>query len=55
VPDEEADISSTVLRLREHVGPSGFVFTSGGIGATHDDVTYSAVASAFGEKSATYL
>jgi len=53
VPDEEADISSTVLRLRERVGPSGFVFTSGGIGATHDDMTYSAIASAFGEKSAT--
>lgn len=49
VPDDEGDISSTVLRLKERVGPSGFVFTSGGIGATHDDVTYSAIASAFGE------
>jgi molybdopterin biosynthesis enzyme len=49
VPDDEGDISSTVLRLKERVGPRGFVFTSGGIGATHDDVTYSALASAFGE------
>ena len=49
VPDDEGDISSTVLRLKERVGPSGFVFTSGGIGTTHDDVTYSAIASAFGE------
>ena len=48
VPDDEADIASTVLGLRLRVGPSGFVFTSGGIGATHDDVTYSAIASAFG-------
>ncbi|CAL5224230.1 g6882 [Coccomyxa viridis] len=48
VPDDEADIASTVLGLRLRVGQSGFVFTSGGIGATHDDVTYSAIASAFG-------
>ena len=48
VPDDEVDIASTVLGLRLRVGPSGFVFTSGGIGATHDDVTYSAIASAFG-------
>ncbi len=50
VPDDEADIASTVLGLRLRVGQSGFVFTSGGIGATHDDVTYSAIASAFGQR-----
>ncbi len=49
VPDDEVDIASTVLGLRLRVGQSGFVFTSGGIGATHDDVTYSAIASAFGQ------
>lgn len=32
VPDVKEDIASNVLRLRELVGPSGFVFTSGGIG-----------------------
>ena len=42
------DIKQTVLRLREHVGPDGVVFSSGGIGPTHDDVTYEALASAFG-------
>ena len=52
VPDDEADIGSTVLRLKERVGPGGFVFTSGGIGATHDDVTYSAIAAAFGAPAA---
>ena len=52
VPDDEADIGSTVLRLKERVGHGGFVFTSGGIGATHDDVTYSAIAAAFGAPAA---
>ena len=52
VPDDERDIGSTVLRLKERVGPGGFVFTSGGIGATHDDVTYSAIAAAFGAPAA---
>ena len=52
VPDDEQDIGSTVLRLKERVGPGGFVFTSGGIGATHDDVTYSAIAAAFGAPAA---
>ncbi|KAI8466434.1 MAG: MoaB/Mog domain-containing protein [Monoraphidium minutum] len=50
VPDDKADIIETVHRLRRRVGDSGFVFTSGGIGPTHDDVTYEALAEAFGRK-----
>lgn len=48
VPDDEADIAASVLRLRERVGDGGAVFTSGGIGPTHDDVSYQAIASALG-------
>ena len=46
VPDEPDDIAATVLRLQQRVGPQGFVFTSGGIGPTHDDVTYESIAAA---------
>jgi hypothetical protein len=48
IPDDAAEIGASVMRLRGRVGDGGFVFTSGGIGPTHDDVTYKAVAAAFG-------
>ena len=48
VPDDKADIARSVRALSERVGPDGWVFTSGGIGPTHDDVSYEAIASAFG-------
>ena len=48
IPDDVDDIRQTVLRLKERVGPDGVIFSSGGIGPTHDDVTYEALASAFG-------
>lgn len=48
IPDERADIAESVTGLRDRVGCNGFVFTSGGIGPTHDDVTYEAIADAFG-------
>ncbi|KAH7469218.1 hypothetical protein KRP22_004361 [Phytophthora ramorum] len=48
VPDEEDAIISTVKELSEYVGPSGYVFTTGGIGPTHDDITYESIAKAFG-------
>lgn len=41
-------ISSTVKELSDLVGPTGYVFTTGGIGPTHDDLTYEGVATAFG-------
>lgn len=48
VPDDVPDIANTCIRLRERVGPQGFVFTSGGIGPTHDDKTYEAISKALG-------
>lgn len=54
VPDEQAAIVDSVHRLRDTVGPSGVVFTSGGIGPTHDDITYGAIAAAFGCKLALH-
>ena len=48
VPDDPEDIAATCLRLRDRVGPNGFVFTSGGIGPTHDDITYDSIAAALG-------
>jgi len=45
VADVEADIVEAVNALRERYA---YVFTTGGIGPTHDDVTTDAIAKAFG-------
>jgi molybdenum cofactor synthesis domain-containing protein len=45
VPDEEEEIVAAVNALRAHYT---YVFTTGGIGPTHDDITADAVAKAFG-------
>ncbi len=45
VPDEEAEIVDAVNALRARYS---YVFTTGGIGPTHDDITADAVAKAFG-------
>ena len=45
VPDDKATIVSAVNSLREQVD---HVFTSGGIGPTHDDITADCIAEAFG-------
>ena len=45
VPDEPDAIVGAVRALRERVG---VVFTSGGIGPTHDDITADAIGAAFG-------
>lgn len=47
VPDDEADIAATVRALARRFD---LVFTSGGIGPTHDDVTLPAIAKAFGRE-----
>ncbi|KAI8827190.1 molybdopterin binding domain protein [Fimicolochytrium jonesii] len=44
VPDITEDIAQTV---REMSASYGIVFTSGGIGPTHDDITYPSIAHAF--------
>ncbi|GLD96253.1 hypothetical protein PINS_up004936 [Pythium insidiosum] len=49
IPDELDTIASTVKDLSDLVGPSGYVLTTGGIGPTHDDITYEGVAKAFGK------
>ena len=51
ISDDVEDIKETVQRLSTLVGPTGFVLTSGGIGSTHDDVTYDGVAAAFGRQT----
>ena len=45
VADEEADIIAALNALRERYS---YVFTTGGIGPTHDDITAECVAKAFG-------
>jgi molybdenum cofactor synthesis domain-containing protein len=45
VPDEEAEIVAAVNTLR---GRYTYLFTTGGIGPTHDDITADCVAKAFG-------
>ena len=45
VPDVESDIVAAVNALRERYD---YLFTTGGIGPTHDDITAESVAKAFG-------
>jgi molybdenum cofactor synthesis domain-containing protein len=45
VPDEEAEIVAALNALRSRYT---YVFTTGGIGPTHDDITAESVAKAFG-------
>lgn len=45
VPDDLDDIGTTVLELARRFD---HVFTSGGVGPTHDDITMEAIARAFG-------
>ncbi len=45
VPDDETDIVQALNSLRAR---HGYVFTTGGIGPTHDDITADCVAKAFG-------
>jgi molybdenum cofactor synthesis domain-containing protein len=45
IPDDLEDIAATVLDASRRFD---YVFTSGGVGPTHDDVTMAAIARAFG-------
>src|SRR5262245_43026450 len=47
VGDDESDIIAAVNALRSHYT---YVFTTGGIGPTHDDITADAIAKDFGVK-----
>ncbi|MBZ0251771.1 MAG: competence/damage-inducible protein A, partial [Candidatus Methylomirabilis sp.] len=46
VPDEFEDIAETVLQAKDRYD---WIFTSGGVGPTHDDITIEAVARALGK------
>lgn len=45
IPDDEGDIIEATRRMSDKYD---FVVTSGGIGPTHDDITYQSIAKAFG-------
>src|SRR5215203_4679824 len=45
VPDEEDEIVAAINALRQRYG---YLFTTGGIGPTHDDITADCIAKAFG-------
>ena len=47
IPDKESIIISVINKLRRKYQ---YVFTTGGIGPTHDDITSESVAKAFGKK-----
>ena len=47
IPDEEKTIIDTINVLRKE---NNYVFTTGGIGPTHDDITAQSVSKAFGKK-----
>lgn len=49
IPDDEAKIISTAQELAQEYA---YVFTTGGIGATHDDITAASIAKAFGRNLA---
>lgn len=51
IADDECEIVEAVRRMSDKYD---FVVTSGGIGPTHDDITYDSIAKAFGLKIALY-
>ena len=52
IPDKENVIISTVNELRKKFG---YVFTTGGIGPTHDDITSEAISKVFNQKYQYHL